>query len=185
MPIVDHMSEDGIKSLQDNIDSEWNDDFIFQTIIGHEIKDGLLYFKARYSNECGNQTWTVPFKWLKDDAPLDVAHYIKNQVVEASRRGAYSKWANTVLQAQTTNFHRILRSHGIPTDITMNIRRLSRNGRQKSKPSEVKFGHKIPKYFKEAVKLDHENGNTLWRESIQKEMDAMEEHKCFEYRNNN
>jgi len=175
---------EGIKSLEDNIDNEGNDDFVFQTIIGHEIKDGNLYFQARYINESGCQDWIVPFKWLKNDAPLEVAHYIKSQVVEASRRGAYSMWANTVLQAKNINLNRIMSSHGVNTDIIKSIRRLSRNGHKRNNPTEIKFGHRVPISVKESLKLDKENDNSLWRDEITKEMDAMEEHKCFEFRNN-
>ena len=32
------------------------------------------------------------------------------------------------------------------------------------------FGIRIPKIVDEALKLDQENGNTLWYDSIQKEM---------------
>ena len=35
---------EGIKSLEDNIDNEGNDAFVFQKNIVHEIKDGNLYF---------------------------------------------------------------------------------------------------------------------------------------------
>ena len=35
---------------------------------------------------------------------------------------------------------------------------------------DVKFGVRVPRSLAEAIKLDTENGNHLWRESYEKEM---------------
>ena len=36
-----------------------------------------------------------------------------------------------------------------------------------------KFGIRLPKTVKEALEIDKENGNTMWADSMQKEMNAM------------
>jgi len=156
---ADPVSEE---DLENNIDEDGNDDFVFQNILGHEIKNGILYFKAQYNNACGIQTWTVPFKWLKKDVPLDVSHYIKNHVVEAKRRGAYSGWANKIIQTNSSQINRVLKSHGADTSLVSNIRRLSRNGYKMRKTNEIKFGFRLPTSFKDALAIDKECKDTLW-----------------------
>ena len=41
-----------------------------------------------------------------------------------------------------------------------------------SAPSEI-LGVKVPKNVKEAFEFDEENGNTLWRDAIDKEMNSL------------
>ena len=72
---------------------------------------------------------------------------------------------------------RVLKSHGIDHGISSTIRRLSRNGNLMKKPHEIKFGHKIPKSVKEELSLDKDNGNSLWRDDIDKDMTAMDDHE--------
>jgi len=44
---------------------------------------------------------------------------------------------------------------------------------------KYKFGIRIPRNFREAVELDNENGNTLWQDTLQKEMDQIKAYKTF------
>jgi len=163
------------KMLECTVDDDGNDDF-FQTIVGHEIRDGELYLQVNYNNENKIQKWTVPFKWIKNDVPIEVAHYIKNHVSEAKRRGAYSNWANRILQTEKSHLHRVLKSHGINDDMVSTIRRHSKNSQKRNRPDEIKFGYRIPKSVKSALLLDKENGNSLWREVIDKEMKDMDDY---------
>ena len=53
------------KSLNNDIDEDGNDDFNFQSIMGHEIRDGFLYFQVQYNNECGIQNGQFHSNGLK------------------------------------------------------------------------------------------------------------------------
>eukprot|EP00957_Ditylum_brightwellii_P146009 11119279-Ditylum_brightwellii.AAC.1 len=60
----------------------------------HTFKEGVLILKARYqSNTIGeDHIIDVPFDILKKDTPIQVARYIKEYVVEGSRRlGRYNQ----------------------------------------------------------------------------------------------
>ena len=47
-----------------------------------------------------------------------------------------------------------------------------------SKP-KFKCGIKVPRNCDHAVKLDQENGNTLWQDAVKLEMEFMNSHKVF------
>ena len=38
---------------------------------------------------------------------------------------------------------------------------------------KYQFGVQVPRSYKEALKLDKANGNTLWQDAIQKELDQI------------
>ena len=44
---------------------------------------------------------------------------------------------------------------------------------------EVKYGVHVPNNYKEAIRLDKENGNTLWAEATVKEMFLLTKLACF------
>ncbi len=44
---------------------------------------------------------------------------------------------------------------------------------------KYQFGVRVPRTYKEAVMLDKANGNTLWQDAIQKELDQIKEYETF------
>ena len=44
---------------------------------------------------------------------------------------------------------------------------------------KYKFGVQVPSSVRQALQLDKENGNTLWADAIQKEMDCLNKHSVF------
>ena len=42
-----------------------------------------------------------------------------------------------------------------------------------------KFGVRIPRNVKEAIRLDVENGNTYWQDAMKKELGQLDEYNCF------
>ena len=42
------------------------------------------------------------------------------------------------------------------------------NAKHRSNPKQIryKFGIKIPRSYSEALKFDHDNGNTLWQDAV-------------------
>eukprot|EP00957_Ditylum_brightwellii_P080720 6138960-Ditylum_brightwellii.AAC.1 len=78
------------------------EDFEFEKVIDHFFKNGLLILKARYKSETigEDNVLDVPFEVSKNDAPIAVARYIQEYVVEVSRRkGRYNEWATKVLKS--------------------------------------------------------------------------------------
>ncbi len=43
----------------------------------------------------------------------------------------------------------------------------------------IKYGVYVPKTVQDALKEDEKNGNTLWRDAIKKEIDALQSFKTF------
>eukprot|EP00957_Ditylum_brightwellii_P058157 4410474-Ditylum_brightwellii.AAC.1 len=64
------------------------DDFEFEKIIDHHIEKGMLVLKARYYSEVlgEDDILDTPFNIMKKDNPVALTQYIKEYVVEASRR---------------------------------------------------------------------------------------------------
>ena len=54
-------------------------------------------------------------------------------------------------------------------------RRASTDNKQK-----YKFGVKVPRTAKEAIALDRENGKTLWKDAMKKEIDSNMSYKVFQ-----
>ena len=80
------------------------DDYESERIVGHLFKDVILFLKARYIGETlgEDNIAKVKFEDLKKDVPVELARYIRNNVVEASRRkGPFNAWAVKVLKDHT------------------------------------------------------------------------------------
>ncbi len=58
---------------------------------------------------------------------------------------------------------------------------LSRNKRIQKKTKLIQVGIKVSNNVREAIILEKENGNDLWEEAIQKEMDALNKAIVFHY----
>ena len=52
----------------------------------------------------------------------------------------------------------------------------------KSMGSKYKFGVEIPRSVKHALEIDRRNGNNLWREAMQKELNQLDEFQVFRMR---
>ena len=50
-----------------------------------------------------------------------------------------------------------------------------RNRRKTNPMGDVQYGVRVPRNVKEALELDRINKNTMWADSIKKELEAMEE----------
>jgi len=133
------------------------------------------------------KSFEAPFSLIKKDRRIELARYIKNNVVETKRGGWYEKWANSVLKdANRTlrRMHRIYRTDRISrmTKIcNINVRRISRNKRIQKQKKRIKFRIQVPNSVKEALELDIKNKNNLWGDAIIKEMKALEKAKVFSF----
>ena len=93
-----------------------------------------------------SQDW-IPLKDLKECNPIEVTEYVKaNNLIDEP---AFSWWCHHVLKTRTAIIEKVKSRYHKMTH---------------------KFGLKVPKTVDEAHQIDVENGNTLWTDSIDKEM---------------
>ena len=135
------------------------------------------------------KNYEIPFNVIKKDRPIETAKFIRDNVVESKRGGRYNQWAKKVIKQSERTIRRLSRYHNIDkvirmrknSIITMNLRRMSKNTRNKKIVNREKFGIKIPNNVREALILDRINKNNLWAEAMAKEMAALNSAKCFKY----
>ncbi|MGH7954509.1 MAG: reverse transcriptase domain-containing protein, partial [Gloeomargaritales cyanobacterium] len=94
----------------------------------------------------GSASW-LPLKQLKETNPVDVAEYaVANRIDDEP---AFDWWVRIILKRKT----RLIKA---------SISRHRRVG--------YKFGIRIPETTEEALRFDQEDGTSLWRDAIKKEM---------------
>ena len=97
----------------------------------------------------GEEQW-VPLRMMKLNYPIEMVKYAVSR--EISGEPAFCWWVRFTL----------MKRDAIVSSIHARIAK-----------SNYKYGIKIPKIFKEALTLDAENGNSLWRDSIDLEMNTI------------
>ena len=138
---------------------------MMDSIIDHEISDDALKEgtfvdkKGRVRNKMttkgvrflvgwkdGTSDW-IPLKDMKDSEPVRTAEYaVANDLVEVP---AFKWWVPTVLRKTR--------------------RMLSKLESAKTKLRTHKYGIKLPRTVKEALQMDAEAGNHLWRDALDRE----------------
>ena len=104
----------------------------------------------------GSQDW-LPLKDLKESYPIEVAECaVANKTQEEP---AFRWWVPCVLKKKQRIISKVKSKHW---------------------RTSHKFGLRLPHSVKEALAIDAENGNTFWRDAIQKEMKKIRGHKAFE-----
>ena len=160
------------------------EDMEFHSFVGYEWDNGVLILEIMLQS---GKTYKAPFTLIKKDRPIELARYIRKEVVETRRGGWYKKWAKSVLKdANRTirRLHRMYRTDRIErlaSIKTINVRRLSRNKRMQKKDTRIKFGITVPNSVKEALELDRKNKNNLWADAIIKELKALEKANVFAF----
>lgn len=97
----------------------------------------------------GTQSW-IPLKDLKDSNPIELAEYAVANGLE--REPAFHWWVPNVLKKRNRIISKMKKRYWRTTH---------------------KFGVRVPKNVEEALQLDKENGNTLWYDSLMKELDKI------------
>ena len=171
------------QQILDNIENV-EEDYEFHSITNHRWQDGLLILTIELTS---GKSFEIPFNQIKKDRPLEVAKYIRKEVIEEKRGGPHEIWAKKIIKNANRTVRRLSRHYNIDRFIrlasTKNIviRRLSRNKRNENISNREKFGIKIPNSVKEALIFDRQNNNTLWGDAILKEMTALDQARCFKY----
>ncbi|KAI2509582.1 Reverse transcriptase (RNA-dependent DNA polymerase) [Fragilaria crotonensis] len=147
-------------------DSEGNQYLLLAGIVGHRKDDSALDRADMHIKHGSNQQlkkttrgWKLCVEWkdgstswerladLKESNPVELADYAVTQGIDTEP--AFAWWVpytlkrrNRIIAAVNNRYHR--RSH--------------------------KFGIEIPKTWDDCVRLDKENGNTMWQDAVRKEM---------------
>ncbi len=154
------------ESMYAQCDTEGRQHLLLDAIIdhrkgGHAVKKADMYIQAGSNRQIRKTTkgWHLCVEWkdgtttweqladLKESYPVQVAEY-------ATARGigdepAFVWWVPYVLSKRDQIIAAVSKRYQKRTH---------------------KFGIRIPKDVEEAIKIDEENGNTLWQDAIAKEM---------------
>eukprot|EP00980_Cylindrotheca_fusiformis_P024074 scaffold11509_cov88-Cylindrotheca_fusiformis.AAC.1 len=93
-----------------------------------------------------SETW-IPLKDMKESHPVETAEFARARGID--KEPAFAWWVPYTLRKRDI----------ILSKIKSRIRKTNR-----------KYGIEIPVSVEHAMKLDRENGNTLWRDALAKEM---------------
>ena len=141
---------------------------------------------------------------VKSEAPHATAEYILQTDLGTSETTQhYQRWACVFMWDVKQVTWRLFHINHIHTSTTLSSTRETRRTfkasvalnnktptcKKRKKPGvnnrpkgNLKYGIEVPNDYKDAMGLDRANGNTLWRDSVTLEMDALINHKCFEFR---
>eukprot|EP00957_Ditylum_brightwellii_P171131 13026979-Ditylum_brightwellii.AAC.2 len=147
-----------------------------------------------------NDVTEVSYQILKKDEPVAVAKYIKEYVVEKSRRNGFSNsWASKRLHhikgidrsfrikiiCRTGRQRELMKGQEIDNHSEHQgiKKKMFRNPRNQKQHVKEKFGIEIPKNTCEALLIDCANGDNKWGKAIATEMNSLERFNVFEYHN--
>ena len=158
------------ESLYSNVDEDGNMLSIIEGIVGHRKGEKALTSanstvelngrKKRVATtkgwdmlvrwKDGSQSW-IPLKDVKESNPLETAEYAISQGID--KEPAFVWWVKHVQRTKSRIVNRV---------------RASRQAKHR-----IKFGIKVPNTVEEALSLDTDNRNDLWRKAIDKELDKV------------
>ena len=95
--------------LLDTIENT-EEDYEFEKIISHRWENGILLFTVELTS--GKQ-FEISFPQLKKDRPLEVAKYIRKEVVEEKRGGPHELWAKNIIKNATRTIRRLSNHYNI------------------------------------------------------------------------
>jgi hypothetical protein len=102
------------------------------------------YFNVQWKD--GSQQW-IPLKDLKESNPVDIAEYVQRHGLVDEP--AFAWWVP----------HTLRKRERIIASVIARVKKKTH-----------KYGIRVPRTVAEAYALDKENGNTMWRDAIRKEM---------------
>jgi hypothetical protein len=142
------------------------DVFMFVKILDHQgpLKKGHPNYKGSAYNVLvlwndGSKTWE-PITMMMADDPATLAAYAKdNDLLDTP---GWKKLRRIAKRAQV-------------------LRRMVNASKRAQRFNEItyKFGVRIPRNVKEAIRLDEENGNTYWQDAMKKEIGQLNEYNVY------
>ena len=167
-------------------------------IVGHMWRDGQLFLQVEFVT---GETHEVAFDLLQDDEPIMCAKYILSNDVDSSRDSValqrYSRWARVTLRGlrrAVRRAHRLALYDVIQEEERLagkfHVRRTTQHpppkkkkkpGRNNRQQGNIKYGVKVPATTRLAFLMDKDNKNQAWKEAMDKEINALIDHDCFEF----
>ena len=140
--------------LQDNEEDQiWS----FEEVMDHRKgRNGKYEVLIKWTT--GEETWE-PLTWIADQDPVTLAKYAKEH--------------DLLNETGWKHFQRLIKHE------KQFIRTLRRAKATKTKGTKIKFGVEVPRNYNDALRIDKENGNTLWQEAIKTELDQINKYKTF------
>ena len=158
-----------VQHLYSQVDAEGNQYFLYKDIINHRKTRSAVEKKDQYKKTGNNISkkrttagWELEVKWkdgstswltlkeLKETNAVEVAQYAVNNKID--HEPAFDWWVRDVVRRKN---------------------RLIKMSKSAKVREGYKFGIQIPRDVEDALQLDRENGNTLWQDSLEKEMSNM------------
>jgi hypothetical protein len=160
------------------------------SILQHESFRGELKLKVWWNTE--EATWEV-FRDMKEDYPKLTATYIVDNNVASSTtstRNPNLQWAKKTLRDLKRSIRRVARLYDFyldEDDVVRKVRRAQQGGNKKKKRKNYgkpvfMWGIQVPRTTRQALEFDQENSNTFWQDSIRKEVTALTELECFDFK---
>lgn len=147
---------DALNREEDRLDGFYT----FSKILAHRpIADKRHQFEVQVLWDTGEKTWE-PLSQVRRDDPLTVAQYAAENRLQGLDGWKWSR-------SYTKNPKKFVR-----------LARAFKATVQKA-AKKYKFGVEVPKSWKDAIRLDEENGNTLWQEALETEVKQLKEYETF------
>ena len=127
---------------------------------------------------------------MKEDHPLMTAEYVDRNKPSRSPTPSRAEqrlfqWAHRFIRARNRRLRRITRTCLFGLDENGNTVILRKQTSKKKKKDffakVVQYGVEVPRNVRHALRLDKENGDTKWRDAIEKEVGALIDLECFEF----
>jgi len=137
---------------------EENADFyIFKQILDHKFEQGKWKLLILWEND--ERTWEE-YKSIKETDPITLAKYAHNKNMINTPGW---KWC----KRYSKNPRKFI-----------NLSHIF-NQQKSKKNKKYKFGVEVPRNLKHALELDKRNGNNMWGEATEKEVNEIMEHATF------
>lgn len=93
---------------------EQDESHTFQHIFNHYSSKGKMMLKVNYlTSDEQLTTVEVPFEIICNDVPLELARFIKENVIDKKRGGFYTTWAMKKIKGHTRRFRKLYRSYNV------------------------------------------------------------------------
>ena len=129
---------------------------IFKDIIDHRRRSNRNEIKVLWEDD--TETWEPLSVFAKSDPVTCAMYATKNDILHLD---GWKRFRRTLPKG-----NRMLR-------MFRHIMKLQ------SKSPNYQFGVRVPKHYSEAMAFDKANGNTLWYDAIQRELDQIREYETF------
>jgi len=201
-PIASRYSTADFDSMASNVNNVFDPDNQcnreeLDYIIEHRFLAGVLELKVSYTT--GSIKWH-PIKLVKDVDAQAVANYILINDLGPISNEQHRRWARAFLRSLRRTLRRLRRSSVLIFEATTFYpnpkKRRSRHAAQAEQAKDraedkategkskrtFKYGLKVPKNWKDILRIDTAAGDRKWQDAVEKEVAALVMHGCFDFK---